>query len=360
MLLLYAGIVIGAIVGGFGIYLLIVALVPGFSVPQRRLERAGHANRASRPALSGPRHDVSFEVKGTPLSAWLYLPEAQVRPFPCVVMAHGLGGTKDAGLEAYAARFQAAGFAVLAFDYRNLGKSGGEPRQLVWIPSQLEDTSAAVEYARSLREVDPERIALWGTSLSAGHAIVTASGDHRIACVCAQCPLLHGGEAGLKLLKREGIAPLFRMIPHGQRDLVRSWFGLEPHRIPLFGRQGSTALMADEDAWNTFGELVPDGFVNEVCARIIIRVDKYWPVRHAAKVRCPVLLQVTEDEASFQRKALEKTKERLGPLAEVIRYPIGHFDIYLGESFERSVSDELRFLRTHLFDVAQDREGPQG
>ena len=48
---------------------------------------------------------------------------------PVVVMAHGLGGTKDSGLEPFATGLAEAGLDVLAFDYRGFGASGGEPRQ---------------------------------------------------------------------------------------------------------------------------------------------------------------------------------------------------------------------------------------
>ena len=349
MIFVYIGMAIGIIVGAFALYLLVVALIPGFSVPELPLERAKQPSLEKRIKRFGQRKDVSFEVKGTPLSAWLYLPEDLSASVPCIVMAHGLGGTKYAGLESYAVRFQEAGFAVLAFDYRYLGESGGQPRQLIWIPFQLEDTSAAVDYVRGLEEIDPERIALWGTSLSAGHAIVAAAKDSEIACVCAQCPLLHGSEAGRRLLKSEGIGHLFRMLPHGQRDLVRSWLGLSSHKIPLFGKQGSIAVIADTDAWHTFEALAPDSFINEVCARIIIRIDKYRPVKYTAQVRCPVLLQVTDDEVSFQRNAIEKTRQHLGALAELIHYPTGHFNIYLGEPFERSVNDQIAFFKKHLF-----------
>lgn len=61
---------------------------------------------------------------------------------PCVVMAHGFSGTVDCGLMPFAQRFAAAGLDALAFDYRYFGASGGEPRQLLSIPSQLEDYAA--------------------------------------------------------------------------------------------------------------------------------------------------------------------------------------------------------------------------
>ncbi len=36
--------------------------------------------------------------------------------------------------------------------------------------------------------------------------------------------------------------------------------------------------------------------------------------------------------------------------AEVVRYPVGHFDVYFDEPFERSVSDQTAFLLKHLRD----------
>ena len=36
------------------------------------------------------------------------------------------------------------------------------------------------------------------------------------------------------------------------------------------------------------------------------------------------------------------------PRAEVKHYPIGHFDIYTGQWFDRAVADQAGFLTRHL------------
>ena len=36
------------------------------------------------------------------------------------------------------------------------------------------------------------------------------------------------------------------------------------------------------------------------------------------------------------------------PRGELIEYPGGHFDIYVGEPFERAIADQLEFLDRHL------------
>jgi dienelactone hydrolase len=339
---------IGIIIGIIILYLSIITFVPGFNVPEQHLEQSKQLIKEADTRTSLLRKDVSFKVKGISISAWLFLPENLSAPVPCIIMGHGFGGTKDMGLELYAVRYQKAGFAVLVFDYRYFGKSGGEPRQLVWIPYQLEDWSAAIKYARGLKEIDPEKIALWGTSMSGGHVIVTAAKDNRIACVVAQCPGVDGHASGEIFFKRVGIGYAFRVLMHGQRDYLRSWFGLSPHKIPIVGKPGSIACLTTPDAYNGYRKSAPDNFINEVCARILVRADKYRPVKQAKNVRCPVLLQICEYDSIIPKSAAEETEKQLGKYAEAIYYPIGHFEIYIGNNFSRAVSDQLAFLKKHL------------
>jgi fermentation-respiration switch protein FrsA (DUF1100 family) len=287
-------------------------------------------------------------VDGTALSAWFYLPEGSSAPAPCIVMGHGFGGTKDAGLARYASRFREAGFAVLAFDYRFFGESAGEPRQLYWVPHQLEDWAAAVAYARGLAEVDPRRIALWGSSASGGHVIVTAAQDREIACVSAQCPGLDPRAEARRFLAALGIRRSLRLIMHAQRDMLRSRFGLSAHRIPIVGPPGSVAFFDLPGAYAGYSALAPEGFVNEVCARVVLRASSYRPIERAKDVRCPVLLQVCELDELASPGAAEETAERLGKWAEVKRYPIGHFDIYQGPAFETALRDQVAFFEKQL------------
>ena len=126
-------------------------------------------------------------------------------------MAHGLSGTRNASLEPYAERFAAAGFYVVLFDYRYLGDSDGEPRQLISIPRQLEDWKSAIAFARTMPGVDAERIGLWGCSLSGGHVIVAAARDKRIAAVSAQCPMLDGHASARKVRKQVGFGKIARL-----------------------------------------------------------------------------------------------------------------------------------------------------
>ena len=72
---------------------------------------------------------VEFISEGAILRGRLYTPNVKTK-LPVIIMAHGYSATVE-GMVAdhYAEVFYEAGFAVLLYDHRNLGKSDGEPRQ---------------------------------------------------------------------------------------------------------------------------------------------------------------------------------------------------------------------------------------
>ena len=297
------------------------------------------------------RIDVEFLSHGTTCRAWLYRPQGpdprHSAARPCVVMAHGFGATRDASLAPYAERFAAAGLAVLLFDYRHFGASDGEPRQLVSVRRQLDDYSSAVDFARSLPDVDSTRIAVWGTSFAGGHALTLAARIPGLVAAVAQCPMMDGLAAVRGIAGYAGIGQLLRLTGHGLLDLGLAPFG-RAHYIATVGRPGELAMMTSADSDAGYRALAPPGFRFEVAARIALFAGLYRPVNHAAQARCPVLVQICENDSVAPVAAAEEAVRRLGANGEVRRYPIGHFEPYFGAAFERSVADQLDFLRRHL------------
>jgi hypothetical protein len=116
--------------------------------------------------------------------------------------------------------------------------------------------------------------------------------------------------------------------------------------IPIVGRPGTVAVLPIADAYEGYSKLASGDFINEVCARSILRSHGYNPLEHLSKLRCPLLVQICDHDSLAPTGA--ETEKVLREYAEVKRYPIGHFDIYTGSHFERSVSDQLAFFRKHL------------
>jgi len=77
-------------------------------------------------------------------------------------------------------------------------------------------------------------------------------------------------------------------------------------------------------------------------------MDKYKPLKYLDQVSCPVLLQFCDQDIVNPPGLIEDAKKRLGNQGEIIRYPIDHFDIYLGNNFERAANDQLEFFKKHL------------
>ena len=300
---------------------------------------------------SALRRDAIFLSGGVTCRAWVYVPDASVRrPAPCIVMAHGLSGTRDASLEPYAERFSAAGFYVVLFDYRYLGDSDGEPRQLVSIPLQLEDWKSAIAFARTVPGVDADRIGLWGCSLSGGHVIVAAARDDRIAAVSAQCPMLDGHASARKVRKQVGFGKITRLAAASIYDSLRTAFGLSPYYVPLVAPAGQLAAMPTADAYEGLKAIVPPGWRNQVAARLFLRLPFYRPIRYAREVKCPALLIACERDTVVSTEAARKAADLMGDKARLVSLPIGHFDIYLGEWFDRSSRAQLAFFKAALQD----------
>ena len=292
------------------------------------------------------RSDGVFYSHGIRCAAWIYRPEDPPSSgVPVIVMAHGFGSVRSLRLPAYAERFAAAGYAVVVFDYRFFGDSDGQPRQLLDIPAQLEDWRAAIGWARTLPGVDPARVVAWGTSLAGGHVITIAGTGTALTALIAQVPHVSGVAAA----RATGLRRAVRLLPAGLEDSWRALTHRPPRYLDSVGEPGSPAIMASPDALPAVQRMAAaDGltladFPIAVAARIVLRIGLYSPIRHAADVRCPALIQLASDDAVTPTAAARRAAARM-PDATLKIYPGHHFDPYVEPLFDDVVADQLRFL----------------
>ncbi len=292
------------------------------------------------------RTTVTLDSGGVKLVGYFYRPAHSTGKVPCVVMGHGFSGTQDR-LVASAERFAGAGFAVLTFDYRNFGESGGQPRQLVSIEGQLEDWRAAIRFARTLEGVDPERIALWGSSLGGGHVVCVATEDPRIAAVVAQVPF----NGFPRRVEGRSTLDTLKLLWAMGADAARGILGRPPHYIPMVGAPGDVAVTATPQAQEHIASLSGESrdtlWRNEVAPRALISMMRYRPGDAAHRLRIPILVSIAERDLETPEELTRQIAER-APHGELRRYPVSHFDFYRDPVRQRILADQIDFLRTHL------------
>jgi pimeloyl-ACP methyl ester carboxylesterase len=282
------------------------------------------------------REDIWFRSGGQRCAAWLYASDSKVAS-PLVVMAHGLSGTRRDGLGAFAERFAAAGIGALLFDHRGFGDSEGEPDRFE-PRRQLEDWSAAIEFARGLEDVDPTRIATFGSSMGAGNALAAAAADRRVAAAISQVPFLTMQQA-------------YRSPFWVQTQML--FAAIRGRHLPAVGQPGEAAFInapQSEAGWRHVVAIGEDSrWRNRTSSRwLLTSLFSFNHIRHARRLGCPWLVCVGDaDQVAAPGAAIRAA--RRAPLGELCVYAgVDHFDIYDGPEHEAVVGDEIEFLRRHL------------
>ncbi|WP_020497673.1 alpha/beta hydrolase [Sciscionella marina] len=287
---------------------------------------------------------TSFSSGGDRCAAWLTLPDG-AGPHPAVVLVHGGGATHEMMLDQYEKWFSAAGIAVLAFDFRHLGESGGTPRQLVSQRRYVADVDAALAFAAAHPEIDAGRLALWGTSFGASHVVAAAARHPELRAAVVQCPVL----SGRAVVARAGIRHLARFTGPILSDLIRSALRLPRRYVRLVGKPGELAFVNQPGALEGWDSVTPPGyeFDNRITASSGLGMLFYNAAADARKVRCPLLICACDRENLIDPAIARKVADS-APRAVLERFPADHFTVYHPPVVEQVVTEQIAFLGTHL------------
>lgn len=140
---------------------------------------------------------ITFNSDGVQLVGNLYFPENYDadRQYPAVIVSGSWTTVKEQMSGHYAGKLAGNDFITLAFDHRNFGESGGEPRFYENPTRKIEDIHNAVTYLQSLPEVDNDRIGALGICAGAMYTLMAAAEDSRIKSVVTVASWLHDAEA---------------------------------------------------------------------------------------------------------------------------------------------------------------------
>ncbi|MCE7002529.1 alpha/beta hydrolase [Kibdelosporangium philippinense] len=294
------------------------------------------------------RIDVEIPAEGAVLSAWLYIPDNATKPLPTVTMCIGFAGIKDALLPEFATAFTEAGFVTILHDHRGFGASTGEPRYDVNPWQQIADWRRVISYLESRPEVDADRIGLWGTSYSGGHALVLGATDRRLKAVVANAPFISGHQDYLRRVLPEDHAAMEEWYNGDERAQVQ---GAAPRVIAVADKDPAVeALWHDAEIEAVYKAEIPGVTApkNLVTLRSGRMIRMYEPGSYISRVSPTPLLMVaakqdtmtpTDAQLAAYEQALEPKKLQL--------LPGGHFAPYIDE-FELASSAAIEWFGTHL------------
>ncbi|HVS13172.1 MAG TPA: alpha/beta fold hydrolase [Thermoanaerobaculia bacterium] len=315
--------------------------------PANATVEAGELEVAGFPTLA--RRPVTLWSDGTRLAGDLFYPKSRAasEKLPAIVLCHGWGGTKQHLNQRIAPQFAAAGYVVLAFDYRGWGESdprlvveGEMPkpdeegfvtvraravREIVDPLDQQEDIDAAITFVEGEEMVDADRIGIWGSSFGGGHVVWRAGNDERVKAVVAQVGPMDQRSATLQAYEARG---------QGLVDLHRE----KIERVR--GERPPVPLDADK----------PEGLRGTPYYE---RFVHFVAMDQLDQITAPVLFIDAEKEHYFDirehaGKAHAKLAARGVPTEYHVFEGIEHYDIYRGEHLERAMELEIDWFDRYL------------
>ena len=295
------------------------------------------------------REDVGFTSSGLTLRGWLYRPDGAVGATPAIVMSHGFSAVKEQGLASFAERFVAAGFTVLAFDHRHLGASDGAERGRVVFQEQHDDTRAALTWLGQQSGVDSERIGLWGSSYSGGHAVALGAVDPRVKVVVAQVPALDLVGTLMFVVGREGFLGLLGALVD---DHARRNAGEPSAPIPVVGPAGEPSVLPRPDAYEWFVSTVPDApnWLNQTTLESVARAVEYKPAAFIDLIAPkPLLIVAAIHDSLIPIEQVRDAFARAGEPKKLIEFDCQHCEVYPGRSHHQAAADAAaQWFTTHL------------
>ncbi len=147
---------------------------------------------------------VSFMTEdGLELKGWLIPPRSVRGRAPALILCHGQGANRSDFTE-LAVSLSRRGYAVLTFDFRGHGESGGRRTSLGH--HEQKDVRAALGFLLRRQDVDPDRIGIFGFSLGGAAAIMAAAGTDGLRAVAADSAF-----TSLRNQAREAITGFYRL-----------------------------------------------------------------------------------------------------------------------------------------------------
>ena len=291
---------------------------------------------------------VELEADGITLAGDLRVPSPGGRA-PGLVFTGPFTGVRDQVTGLYAGRLAAAGYVTLAFDHRNFGESGGQPRRHEDPQGKLADLRAAVSFLRARPEVDPGRIGAVGICLGGGYALKFAAFDPRVKVFAGIA-----GAYNTPYAMRSGMGPdRYRQVLASFTAVAEDHDrGGEVQYVPAVAA-GGEAAMPGEEPFAYYGtsrgaSAYWENSVTRASVRELLTVDNMSGADFLAPT--PGLIVHGVQDAYCSPEGAREAYERMGEPKRIVWLDARlHIDLYDTEPYvTQAVEAVTAFLAEHL------------
>jgi uncharacterized protein len=288
------------------------------------------------------KQEIEFYSEGSLIKAHLYLPDnTGENKLPVIILCHGFAGVKELLLPAYAQKFSQHGYASLTFDYRGFGESEGEEGKLS-PREQMVDIRNAITFVQSLKEVDAQRVGLWGTSFGGANAVVVTAKDKRVKCLAVQLTFEDGERVVTGNLSEEEKEKLLAtMLKVWTKAVTRN----QNMKLPV------KKALTDEQSIEFFNNALQNFPQLNVKIPFFTTMEtiEHKPGQHVKDVHVPILVVGAENDSVNPVQESEILFEKANePKELLIVKDATHYEVYEGEMFQQVVKKQVDWFNLYL------------
>ena len=286
--------------------------------------------------------EVTFHSDSDKIAGYLFTPndwKAGDPPRPGILVLAGYSGNTQADCTHMMKRLCADGWFVFGYDYVGFGKSDGKRNRHRPL-EQAQNTYDALTYMQTVPGIDPERLAIYGTSFGCANGIWVTAHDERVKCLVTSVGVTDGYE-WMRSIRRpwEWLAFKDRVLKEAQKRVVSGEGTLVPNgEIMLRDPESQRQRDMHAQAGHTFQSEERD----IESAEAVMRYRPDWVVDKISPR--PVLMIYAEHDNLVPPVQQLSAYEKCGEPKKLVMLPkSGHYDSY---EFRNTVTCQITYTET--------------
>ena len=286
--------------------------------------------------------EVTFYSDSDKIAGYLFTPadwKAGDPPRPGILVLAGYSGNTQADCTHMMKRLCAEGWFVFGYDYVGFGKSDGKRNRHRPL-EQAQNTYDALTYMQTVPGIDPERLAIYGTSFGCANGIWVTAHDERVKCLVTSVGVTDGYE-WMRSIRRpwEWLAFKDRVLKEAQKRVVSGERTLVPNgEIMLRDPESQRQRDMHAQAGHTFQSEERD----IESAEAVMRYRPDWVVDKISPR--PVLMIYAEHDNLVPPVQQLSAYEKCGEPKKLVMLPkSGHYDSY---EFRNTVTCQITYTET--------------